>query len=91
MPALVAPRSCAEETLDISDSSDDQRRPLPTPEELRQAGLSSAEMELVPPLVANKTLTEIADVLGVERETILLRSSSIYKKLGISALTDATD
>jgi DNA-binding NarL/FixJ family response regulator len=84
-------RSWAKKTLEISASSDDHRRPLPTPEELRQAGLSSAEMELVPLLVQNKTVTEISDVLGVERETILLRSSSIYKKLGISALTDARD
>jgi DNA-binding NarL/FixJ family response regulator len=58
---------------------------------LKKAGLTSAEIELLPLLAGHTTMAEISERLGLERDTIQSRAFSIYQKLGVSPLIDAID
>ena len=71
--------------------SNDPRDSLPSSEELEKAGLTSAEIELLPLLADQLSFTEISEVLGLERSTVDLRALSIYEKLGVSPLSEAID
>jgi DNA-binding NarL/FixJ family response regulator len=51
---------------------------------LRAAGLTSAELELLPLLMRYLSLTEISETVGLPRSTIEVQARSIYRKLGVS-------
>ena len=61
---------------------------MPSPEELGGAGLTSAELQLLPLLVQHLSFTDIAEALQLPRSTIDLQARSIYRKLGVSSLSD---
>jgi len=46
---------------------------------------------LLPLLAEHLSFTEISEVLGLERSTVDSRALSIYRKLGVSPLSDAID
>ncbi|HXE94586.1 MAG TPA: hypothetical protein VN544_12365 [Gaiellaceae bacterium] len=48
------------------------------------AGLTSAELELLPLLMRYLSLTEISETVGLPRGTIEIQARSIYRKLGVS-------
>jgi DNA-binding NarL/FixJ family response regulator len=75
----------------IPPKSHDRRDSLPSSEALEKAGLTSAEIELLPLLADHLSFTEISEVLRLERSTVDSRALSIYRKLGVSPLTDAID
>jgi hypothetical protein len=56
----------------------------PEPDRLRAAGLTSAELELLPLLMRYLSLTEISETVGLPRGTIEIQARSIYRKLGVS-------
>jgi DNA-binding NarL/FixJ family response regulator len=70
-------------------SATDHPEDLPEPDLVRAAGLTSAELELLPLLMRYLSLTEIADRVGLPRSTIEMQARSIYRKLGVSP-TDVT-
>jgi DNA-binding NarL/FixJ family response regulator len=75
----------------IQEQSDDQRPLLPSSEELKQAGLTSAELEVLPLLANHMSFAEISERLGLERSVVDSRALSIYRKLGVSPLSNALD
>jgi DNA-binding CsgD family transcriptional regulator len=46
---------------------------------------------LLPLLAEHRSFAEISEVLGLERGTVDSRALSIYRKLGVSPLSDAID
>jgi LuxR family transcriptional regulator, maltose regulon positive regulatory protein len=59
-------------------------------EALKEAGLTRAEIELLPLIADHLSFTEISELLGLERSTVDSRALSIYRKLGVSPLTDGS-
>jgi DNA-binding NarL/FixJ family response regulator len=68
----------------------DHPEDIPEADRLRAAGLTSAELELLPLLMRYLSLTEISETLGLPRSTIDMQARSIYRKLGVSP-SDLTD
>ena len=65
-------------------SATDHPEDLPEPDLLRAAGLTRAELELLPLLMRYLSLTEISETVGLPRSTIEVQARSIYRKLGVS-------
>ena len=61
---------------------------LPKPE-TKSAGLTPAELRLVPLLATHLSFREIADELLVSRNTVKTQAISIYRKLGVSGRSEA--
>jgi LuxR family transcriptional regulator, maltose regulon positive regulatory protein len=57
--------------------------------ETESAGLTPAELRLVPLLATHLSFREIADELHVSRNTVKTQAISIYRKLGVSGRSDA--
>jgi LuxR family maltose regulon positive regulatory protein len=53
------------------------------------AGLTPAELRLLPLLATHLSFREIADDLGVSRNTVKTQAISIYRKLGVSGRSEA--
>jgi DNA-binding NarL/FixJ family response regulator len=68
----------------------DHPEDIPEADLLRAAGLTSAELELLPLLMRYLSLTEISETVGLPRSTIEMQARSIYRKLGVSP-SDLTD
>lgn len=62
----------------------DHSEDLPEPDLLRAAGLTSAELELLPLLMRYLSLTQISETAGLPRSAIEMQARSIYRKLGVS-------
>lgn len=61
---------------------------LPKPE-TKSAGLTPAELRLVPLLATHLSFREIANELLVSRNTVKTQAISIYRKLGVSGRSEA--
>jgi LuxR family maltose regulon positive regulatory protein len=57
--------------------------------ETETAGLTPAELRLVPLLATHLSFREIADKLHVSRNTVKTQAISIYRKLGVSGRSEA--
>ena len=55
------------------------------------AGLTRAEVRLLPLLATHLSFREIGAVLYVSRNTVKTQAISIYRKLGVSSRSDAID
>jgi LuxR family maltose regulon positive regulatory protein len=55
------------------------------------AGLTTAELRLVPFLATHLSFREIGEQLYVSRNTIKTQAISVYRKLGVSCRSDAID
>jgi len=53
------------------------------------AGLTRAELRLLPLLATHLTFREIAEQLFVSRNTIKTQAISVYRKLGVSSRSEA--
>ena len=62
---------------------------MPEPQESHRAGLSPAELRLLPLLATHLTFREIAQQLYVSRNTIKTQAISVYRKLGVSSRSEA--
>src|SRR5262249_57106816 len=62
---------------------------MPEPEGVRQAGLTAAELRLLPLLATPLSFREIAQQLFVSRNTIKTQAISVYRKLGVSSRSEA--
>ena len=56
---------------------------------LELGGLTPAELRLLPLLATHLSFREIADELGVSRNTVKTQAISIYRKLGVSGRSEA--
>lgn len=59
------------------------------PVEAAPAGLTGAELRLLPLLATHLSFREIADQLQVSRNTVKTQAISIYRKLGVSGRSEA--
>ena len=57
----------------------------------RSAGLTSAELRLLPLLATHLSFREIAEELHVSRNTIKTQAISVYRKLGVSSRSGAIE
>ena len=64
---------------------------LPDPEDGHSAGLTAAELRLVPYLATHLSFREIGDRLFVSRNTIKTQAISAYRKLGVTSRSAAID
>jgi LuxR family maltose regulon positive regulatory protein len=55
------------------------------------AGLTGAELRLLPLLSTHLSFREIGEELFVSRNTIKTQAISVYRKLGVSSRSDAID
>ena len=62
---------------------------LARPEAVAEAGLTPAELRLLPLLGTYLSFREIAERLTVSRNTVKTQAISIYRKLGVSGRSDA--
>jgi LuxR family maltose regulon positive regulatory protein len=62
---------------------------MPEPEGVHQAGLTPAELRLLPLLATHLSFREIAQQLFVSRNTIKTQAISVYRKLGVSSRSEA--
>ena len=60
-----------------------------TPRDRAPAGLTPAELRLLPLLATHLTFREIATALEVSRNTVKTQAISIYRKLGVSGRSEA--
>ena len=77
------PGAALERRLDIAPTTD-HPEDLPEPDLLRAAGLTSAELDLLPLLMRDLSLTEISETVGLPRSTVEVQARSIDRKLGVS-------
>lgn len=61
----------------------------PEPEGAHHAGLTRAELRLLPLLATHLSFREIAEQLFVSRNTIKTQAISVYRKLGVSSRSEA--
>jgi LuxR family maltose regulon positive regulatory protein len=66
-----------------------EARTLAAPAEAAPAGLTGAELRLLPLLATHLSFREIADQLNVSRNTVKTQAISIYRKLGVSGRSEA--
>jgi DNA-binding NarL/FixJ family response regulator len=64
---------------------------MPSSEELTDAGLTGDELLLLPLLLEDMSFREIAERLHVPRSMIETQASAIYRKLGMSHSSDASE
>jgi DNA-binding CsgD family transcriptional regulator len=91
-PWRIAPNS--DQPSNPSDEPSERGTPmdaLPGPKELMAAGLTSTEVELLPLLVQHLSFDEISKLLRLPRSTVDSQALSIYRKLGVSSLSDMID
>jgi LuxR family maltose regulon positive regulatory protein len=62
---------------------------IPEGNEGHQAGLTPAELRLLPLLATHLSFREIGDQLFVSRNTIKTQAISVYRKLGVSSRSEA--
>jgi LuxR family maltose regulon positive regulatory protein len=62
---------------------------MPEADGAHHAGLTPAELRLVPLLATHMSFREIADHLFVSRNTIKTQAISVYRKLGVSSRSEA--
>jgi LuxR family transcriptional regulator, maltose regulon positive regulatory protein len=76
----------------LAERASDLRREagaLAVPVEAAPAGLTGAELRLLPLLATHLSFREIADQLQVSRNTVKTQAISIYRKLGVSGRSEA--
>jgi LuxR family transcriptional regulator, maltose regulon positive regulatory protein len=76
----------------LAERADELRRELdvmPEPDGAHQAGLTPAELRLLPLLATHLSFREIAQQLFVSRNTIKTQAISVYRKLGVSSRSEA--
>jgi LuxR family maltose regulon positive regulatory protein len=64
---------------------------MPTHRAAAAAGLTAAELRLLPLLATHLSFREIGEQLYVSRNTIKTQAISVYRKLGVSRRSDAID
>ena len=64
-------------------------RALTAVEQNARLGLTPAELRLLPLLATHLSFRELAEELGVSRNTVKTQAISIYRKLGVSGRSDA--
>jgi LuxR family maltose regulon positive regulatory protein len=76
----------------LAERAEELRRELdvmPEPDGAHQAGLTPAELRLLPLLATHLSFREIAQQLFVSRNTIKTQAISVYRKLGVSSRSEA--
>jgi LuxR family transcriptional regulator, maltose regulon positive regulatory protein len=76
----------------LADRAEELRRELdvmPEPDGVHHAGLTPAELRLLPLLATHLSFREIAQQLFVSRNTIKTQAISVYRKLGVSSRSEA--
>ena len=81
IPGLGMLAASAEELQREADAVSDQEGSV--------AGLTPAELRLLPLLATHFSFREIAEQLYVSRNTIKTQAISVYRKLGVSSRSDA--
>jgi LuxR family maltose regulon positive regulatory protein len=64
---------------------------MPASQPGKAAGLTGAELRLLPMLATHLSFREIGERLYVSRNTIKTQAISVYRKLGVSARSAAVD
>jgi LuxR family maltose regulon positive regulatory protein len=64
---------------------------MPEDGKAASAGLTGAELRLLPLLSTHLSFREIGEELFVSRNTIKTQAISVYRKLGVSSRSDAID
>jgi LuxR family maltose regulon positive regulatory protein len=64
---------------------------MPQLAQTTKAGLTAAELRLLPFLATHHSFREIGEQLFVSRNTIKTQAISVYRKLGVSSRSDAID
>jgi LuxR family maltose regulon positive regulatory protein len=76
----------------LAERADELQREIevmPEPAGVHQAGLTPAELRLLPLLATHLSFREIAQQLFVSRNTIKTQAISVYRKLGVSSRSEA--
>jgi LuxR family maltose regulon positive regulatory protein len=76
----------------LVDESRELRREteeIPAPATGNRAGLTPAELRLLPLLATHLSFREIAEQVFVSRNTVKTQAISVYRKLGVSSRSDA--
>jgi LuxR family maltose regulon positive regulatory protein len=76
---------------DLARSLADEVDDMPTFGAAAGAGLTAAELRLLPMLATHLSFREIGEQLFVSRNTIKTQAISVYRKLGVSRRSDAID
>ena len=96
----LSSRRCATYCTAIPTSESSQIRSMPSrvistrclkTERRASAGLTGAELRLLPLLSTHLSFREIGEELFVSRNTIKTQAISVYRKLGVSSRSDAID
>jgi LuxR family transcriptional regulator, maltose regulon positive regulatory protein len=74
---------------DQAKSLERQLAAMPRPAGSDSAGLTSAELRLLPLLATHLSFREIGEQLFVSRNTIKTQAISVYRKLGVSSRSEA--
>jgi LuxR family maltose regulon positive regulatory protein len=75
--------------VDQAEALEQDVEAMPRREDAAEAGLTAAELRLLPMLATHLSFREMGDELHVSRNTVKTQAISVYRKLGVSSRSEA--
>ena len=87
--ALLQERPYLGVLVDQAEALEQDVEAMPRREDAAEAGLTAAELRLLPMLATHLSFREMGDELHVSRNTVKTQAISVYRKLGVSSRSEA--
>jgi LuxR family maltose regulon positive regulatory protein len=75
--------------VDQAGALEHEAEEIPQRDDARAAGLTAAELRLLPYLATHLSFREIGEALYVSRNTVKTQAISVYRKLGVTSRSEA--